>query len=66
MEQGGRSLHQEDPRRRIILEPRFLYSVYVQRVVLVPSARIFLLKWYVEASARTILVPCKLPSLGGS
>ena len=44
-------------------------SVYVQRVVLVPRARIFLLKWYVEASARTILAPCrpcKLPSLGGS
>lgn len=27
---------------RIILAPRFLYSVYMQRVVLVPSAGIFL------------------------
>ena len=53
--------------------PRATFSVFSlrakTRVVLVPSARIFLLKWYVEASARTILAPCrpcKLPSLGGS
>ena len=35
----------------------FLYSVYMQKVVLVPSARIFL------AEDRKIIAPCKLPSL---
>ena len=41
--EGVRSLYQEDPRRRS--HPRaicFLYSVYIQRVVLVPTAKIFL------------------------
>ena len=67
--------------RRIILAP-CQYSVYMQRVVLVPRAgifqvlgssqdlpstsRIFLAARQEDPSTRKILAPCKLPSLGRS
>ena len=41
----------------------FLYSVYMKRVVIVPSARIFRAKRQEDPSTRKILIPCKLPSL---
>ena len=45
--QGGRSYHQKDSRRRINLAQCFMYSVYIQKGVLV----------------RKILALCKLRSL---
>ena len=44
----------------------FLYSVYMQRVVLVPNARIFLAERQEDPGTRKILAPCKLLSLGRS
>ena len=59
---------EEDPKGRIILEPLicFLYSVYMQKVVLGPSARIFLEIETSQLRDRKILAPCKLLSLGRS
>ena len=64
---------EEDPGTRKILEGGlsqraicFLYSVYMQRVVLVPRARIFQVQGSSYLKDRKILTPCKLPSLGRS
>ena len=40
-----------------------LDSVYMQRVVLAPSARIFTAERLEDPSTSKILAPCKLPSL---
>ena len=59
--EGGRSQTGDHP-----CAIRFLFSVYMQWVVLVPSARIFLVLKSPWLRDRKILAPCKLPSLGTS
>ena len=44
----------------------FLYSVYMERFVLVPSSRIFLAGRQEDPTTRKMLAPLKLLSLGRS
>ena len=57
----GRSQRADHPSAICIL-----YSVYMQRVVIVPSARIFRAERQEDPSTRKVLGPCKLLSLGRS
>lgn len=59
---------EEDPNTRKILQGgssqrHMLDSVYMQRVILAPSARIFTAERLEDPSTSKILAPCKLPSL---